>query len=97
MNIVQLDIENSRTRDVITLELNIINNDEGYFVFDISKLDDDVLNLLVNAIDKKLTYTDIEMFYVNGDKIPYFGPDYDFKIDNDRLYASLRTIKYKIN
>jgi hypothetical protein len=87
--IAYLDIENSQTKEVITLKLDIITNNEKEFVFDISKLNDDELLLLKNAIDKDKNYTDIELFFVDDDSIPFFGTDYNFNTDANRLIATL--------
>lgn len=80
-----IDIENTHTKDVITLTLDIILKDEKQFVFDISNLNNEQLIILKNAIDVEKRYTDIELFYIDDDNTPYFGPDYDFQIDGNHL------------
>ena len=88
--IVFLDIENSKTKKVNTLELSVIKDDEENFIFDISSLNKDETEMLNDAINSKLLYTDIELFYIGESTIPYFGPDYEFIIENGRLIANLR-------
>ena len=43
--------------------------------------------MLKLAISEKedTSYTDVELFYVNDDEVPYFGPDYNFYIKEDSL------------
>ena len=84
----QVDIENSRTQDVKSLNLMVID-----FIFnkhiklDISNLSKEELDLLKLAISKNNKYCDIEMFFIDSCDIPEFGPDYDFKIDKNILYG----------
>jgi hypothetical protein len=87
--IAYLDIENAHTKEVVTLELDILINDENEFVFDISKLNEKQLLLLRNAIDEGKKYTDIELFFVDDDNIPFFGTDYNFNIDSNHLKGTL--------
>lgn len=82
----KIDIENSKTKKVITLNVDVIkyeHNEE--VIFDISKLNDSEINILNDAIDEKLTYTDIEMFFIDDNNIPEFGPDYKCTIENNKL------------
>ena len=79
--IAHVDIENSRTQKVITLDLPIIEHIENKLIkFDISKLTEQGLSILNIAISerKELSYSDIEMFFIDNDEVPYFGPDYNF-------------------
>ena len=91
MNIAYIDVENSKTQEVITLELEIISNDSNIFEFSISNLDKSQLKVLTDAINSDLKYTDIEMFYVDETGIPYFGPDYNFIIQDEKLIGLLKT------
>ena len=90
MDIAYIDIENSRTKKVDTVKTNILETNGMDFKFDISSLTNEEKKLLSDAINKELTYTDIELFYVNDSNIPYFGPDYDFEINNDIAKAILK-------
>lgn len=81
-----IDIENSKTKKVITLNVDVIKyeyNKEA--IFDISKLNIDENNILKDAINEELTYTDIEMFFIDNGSVPEFGPDYKYKIENNKL------------
>lgn len=81
-----IDIENSKTQKVETLCVNIIkyqNNEE--IIFDISSLNNHELKILKDAINDELTYTDIEMFFIDESNIPNFGPDYKYKIFENTL------------
>lgn len=83
---VYLDIENSRTKDVITVTVNLIKDkDDKEIIFDISSLNKEELKLLEDAIDENLTYTDIEMFFYENSRTPNFGPDYKYKIIDNKL------------
>ncbi len=83
----EIDIENSHTKKVITLEVPIteyIVDDKC--IFDISNLDNKELNLLKDAINDNLSYTDIEIFYVSTmGNLPHFGPDFEYTIKNNKL------------
>lgn len=85
----QLDIENSKTQKVETLNVPIISYEyEKEFVFDISNISDYEFRILKDAIDINLKYTDIEMFFVSmKPNIPNFGPDYEYKIKKGKLYG----------
>lgn len=81
-----IDIENSKTQEVETLCVNIIKyEDDKEVIFDISTLNSHELEILKDAINENLTYTDIEMFFIDGSNIPNFGPDYKCKIVNNTL------------
>lgn len=80
-----IDIENSHTNSVVSFELDIIQNNEKEFIFDISNLNKEQLLILKNAIDKDKTYTDIELFFVDDNNIPFWGLDYDFEMDETHL------------
>ena len=43
--------------------------------------------MLVDAISElpELGFTDIEMFYIDDESVPNFGPDYDFYIKDNTL------------
>lgn len=89
-----LDIENSRTQKVITICVNIIKYKvDNEIIFDISPLNNKELKLLENAINEKLTYTDIEMFFIDNNKTPDFGPDYSYKIIDNKLILTRITKK----
>lgn len=86
--IAKLDIENAKTQQVKTLTLPITEFiEEGIIKFDISNLSESDLEMLKLAISEKedVSYTDIELFYINDDEVPYFGPDYNFYIKEDSL------------
>jgi len=85
----QLDIENSKTQKVTTIIVPIISFEyEKKFVFDITNITEQEYEILTNAINPKLEYTDIEMFFVDiKPNIPNFGPDYDYTIENNKLYG----------
>lgn len=85
-----IDIENSHTRQVLTYECPILEFcEEGKIRFDISALTQEELKVLSLAISKdpSLSYTDIEMFFIDDEISPYFGPDYDFEIVDSELVA----------
>ena len=84
-----IDIENSKTKKVITIITNIVECDlDDKIIFDISDISTEELRLLVDAIDKEKNYTDIELFFVENYKYPIFGPDYLFEIIDDKLIAT---------
>ena len=80
-----IDIENSKTQIVETVYVNIIKYEENEMIFDISTLNNHELEILKNAINDKLTYTDIEMFFIGDSNIPNFGPDYEYEIIDNKL------------
>lgn len=82
---VYIDIENSKTQIVETVNVNIIKYEENEMIFDISTLNNHELEILKNAINDKLTYTDIEMFFIGDSNIPNFGPDYEYEIIDNKL------------
>ena len=88
--IAYIDIENAKTKKVTTLELDIIINDKNEFVFEISKLNEKQLILLRDAINSDKKHTDIELFYVDDDSKPFFGPDYIFNMDSNHLVGTLK-------
>ena len=68
-----INIENSHTREVKIIELSIIEFVEN--------------KILVDAISElpELEFTDIEMFFIDEEQEPNFGPDYDFYIKDNTL------------
>lgn len=81
-----IDIENSKTQKVETLCVNIIKYEEDKeAIFDISTLNSHELEILKDAINDDLTYTDIEMFFIGESNIPNFGPDYKCNIVENTL------------
>ena len=83
-----IDIENSHTQKVITLEVPLLEFDyHKKAIFDISNITQDELEKLKLAIDSKeeLMYTDIEMFFTDQGDCPNFGPDYEFTIKDNKL------------
>lgn len=90
MSVAHVDIENAKTQLVDTFDLNIIENDGKDLKIDISTLNAEQLKKLEDAINKDLFYTDIELFYIDDSSIPYFGPDYNFSIENGTLVAILK-------
>ena len=90
MSVAHIDIENAKTKLVDTLDLNIIENDGKDLKLDISSLNEEELNKLKDAINTEIFYTDIELFYIDDSSIPYFGTDYNFKIQDNVLIAALK-------
>lgn len=81
-----IDIENSKTQKVETLCVNIIKYEEDKeAIFDISTLNSHELEILKDAINDDLTYTDIEMFFIGESNITNFGPDYKCNIVENTL------------
>lgn len=83
-----IDIENTHTKKVNTVELPIIELIEDKIIkFDISHLKEENKKMLVDAISElpELSYTDIELFFVDEENVPNFGPDYDFYIKDNTL------------
>ena len=91
-----LDIENSKTQEVITILLPVLEFEEtGHIIFDISKVNDKEKELILDAINPELGYTDIEMFFIDDDDVPYFGPDYDYSISDNKLILDYKYDKRK--
>ena len=90
----QIEIENSKTQKVETIIVPIIvpiikYEYEKDFIFDLSNITEYEYEILANAVNDNLKYTDIEMFFVDmKPNIPNFGPDYGYKIENNKLYGS---------
>ena len=81
-----LDIENSKTNDVITIKLPILKYSKNdYIVLDIREINEEEHKLLEDATNPALGYTDIELFFIDGDPLPNFGPDYKCKIEDNKL------------
>lgn len=83
-----LDIENSKTNQVITVEVPVVTYDlQKQVVFDIKNIGEQDFNLILNAINpsKEYAYTDIELFFIDGDNTPNFGPDYLATINGNYL------------
>ena len=55
--------------------------------FDINSITEEERKMLVDAISElpELGFTDIEMFYIDDESVPNFGPDYDFYIKDNTL------------
>ena len=95
-----IDIENSHTKRVITLEVPIHEHIKNKIIkFDISNLSKEQIIILENAISElpELSYTDIELFFINNDNIPNFGPDYDFYIKDNILIGIYNRNIYQRN
>ena len=90
MSIAHIDIENSKTKIVDTLDLEIIEINKRDISFDISKLNESDLDKLKKAIDKNLFYTDIELFYIDESSLPCYGPDLIFEIKDNKLIGTIR-------
>lgn len=91
-----LDIENSKTQKVITILLPVLEFKENeHIIFDISKVNNKEKELILDAINPELGYTDIEMFFIDDDDVPYFGPDYDFSISDNKLILDYKYDKKK--
>lgn len=59
-----LDIENSKTNDVITIKLPILNYSKNdYIVLDIREINEEEYKLLEDATNPAPGYTDIELFF----------------------------------
>ena len=83
-----INIENSHTRKIKMIELPIIEFIENKIIkFDINSLTEEERKMLVDAISElpKLEFTDIEMFFIDKENEPNFGPDYDFYIKDNTL------------
>lgn len=83
-----INIENSHTREVKIIELSIIEFIENKIIkFDIHSLNEEENKILVDAISElpELEFTDIEMFFIDEEQEPNFGPDYDFYIKDNTL------------
>lgn len=83
-----INIENSHTRKIKMIELPIIEFIENKIIkFDINSLTKEERKMLVDAISElpELEFTDIEMFFINKENKPNFGPDYDFYIKDNTL------------
>lgn len=82
----QIDIENSKTGLVDTINVKVIKYDkDNEIIFDISSLNYKELNLLKDAINQELQYTDIELFFIGDSNIPEFGPDYNYELIENKL------------
>lgn len=81
-----IDIENSKTKKVETICVNVIKCVlDKEIIFDISNINSHELEILKDAVNEKLTYTDIEIFFIGESNIPNFGPDYKSKIVDKNL------------
>ena len=91
-----LDVENSKTQKVITILLPVLEYKENErIIFDISKVNNKEKRLILDAINPELGYTDIEMFFIGDDDVPYFGPDYDYKVSGNKLILDYKYDKRK--
>lgn len=91
-----LDVENSKTQKVITILLPVLEFKENErIIFDISKVNNKEKELILDAINPELGYTDIEMFFIDDDDVPYFGPDYDYKVSDNTLILNYKYNKRK--
>lgn len=91
-----LDVENSKTQKVITILLPVLEYKENErIIFDISKVNNKEKELILDAINPELGYTDIEMFFIDDDDVPYFGPDYDYSISDNKLILNYKYDKKK--
>ena len=96
--IAKLDIENAKTQEVKTLVLQVTELIEDAIIkFDVSNLTEKEMEMLKLAIseNKNTNYTDVELFYIDDDEIPYFGPDYNFYIKDDSLVGIYNRNIYK--
>lgn len=81
-----IDIENSRTKEVKTLQLSVLTYvEDNYIVLSMDDINESDYKLLIDAIDPKLSYTDIEMFFIDDDPLPNFGPDYTYALEDDKI------------
>ena len=86
-----INIENARSKEVITIELNVIKLDDREIIMDLSNINEEDLNKLKDAINDELTYVDIELFFIESD-IPYYGTDYSYEIVNNKLEKYFKNI-----
>ena len=94
--IANIDIENEKTKKVKTIYVKVLKNENNKnLIFDISELNKEDLELLKNAINDDMPYTDIELFFIDEETKPYFGPDYNWKIENYKLILTLIPKKRK--
>lgn len=85
---VTIDVENSKTKKVISYKLPIIKYDgKETFTLDISNLNEEDKKIVELAIDtrEEFKYTDIELLFLEGSKYVRFGPDYNFSIEDNTL------------
>lgn len=81
-----IDIENSKTKKVETICVNVIKCVlDKEIIFDISNINSHELEILKDAINEKLTYTDIEIFFIDESNIPNFGQDYKCNLVDKNL------------
>lgn len=82
-----IDIENSKSKEMETLNVPVIEYEENKKVLiDISSITEHELFILSEAINPELTHTDIEMFFLDVENdLPHFGPDFDFSIKENTL------------
>lgn len=94
--IASIDIENEKTKKVKTIYVKVLKNENNKnLIFDISELNKEDLELLKNAIDDDMPFTDIELFFIDEETKPNFGPDYNWKIENYKLILTLIPKKRK--
>lgn len=95
---VTIDVENSKTKKVISYKLPIIKYDgKETFTLDISNLNEEDKRIVELAIDKReeFKYTDIELLFLEGSKYVRFGPDYNFSIEDNTLICEYDYERYK--
>ncbi len=83
-----IDIENSKTKKIITLDLPVIKLErKSEVIFDISNITQEEKDILLLAINDstEFNYTDIEMFFIDDEEIPNYGPDYNYRIEDNKL------------
>ena len=92
-----INVENSHTREVKTIELPVIEFIENKIIkFDINSINEEKKKMLIDAISEspELEFTDIEMFFIDEKNVPNFGPDYDFYIKDNTLVGSYNRYIY---
>jgi len=85
-----INVENSHTREVKTIELPVIEFIENKIIkFDINSINEEKKKMLIDAISElpELEFTNIEMFFIGKKNAPNFGPDYEFYIKDNTLVA----------
>jgi hypothetical protein len=95
---VTIDVENSKTKKVISYKLPIIKYDgKETFTLDISNLNEEDKKIVELAIDtrEEFKYTDIEVLFLEGSKYVRFGPDYNFSIEDNTLICEYDYERYK--
>ena len=84
--VAYIDVENTNLRSVQTIEVDIKSFDDetDNIILDLSKLNDEDYKTIEDAINPEIDYLDIELFMIENENIPYFGPDYEFFLSKQK-------------